>query len=226
MSNLNNNTTQLEALLAAVNALPPAESGTDTSDATATADEIFAGETAYTADGKVTGTFTIQEELTEQSGLISQITNLVATKITPSGGTEDLDAELTTQESLISQLGTILDSKAAGGSGGGSVETCTVTINKIGAFTVGAYYTTLRDTVVGTNAWLPGPMPLTVECIKGSVLYLCGVAGDVTYNSLTIDGDATLLDGARYGEYLSAGLMVSNNANSVIITIAATPLDG
>jgi hypothetical protein len=118
MSNLNNNTTQLEALLAAVNALPEAGGGTNTSDATATADEIFAGETAYTAEGKVTGTFTIQEELTEQSGLISQITNLVATKTAPSGGgTEDLDTELTTQESLISQLNTILDSKAAGGSG-------------------------------------------------------------------------------------------------------------
>lgn len=80
MSNLNNNTTQLEALLAKVNALPEAGGGTDTSDATATTDEIFAGETAYTVDGKVTGTFTIEEELTEQNNLISQITTLVATK--------------------------------------------------------------------------------------------------------------------------------------------------
>jgi hypothetical protein len=54
--------------------------GADTSDATATTDEIFAGETAYTADGKVTGTFTINEELTEQNDLINQITTLVATK--------------------------------------------------------------------------------------------------------------------------------------------------
>ena len=80
MSNLNNNTTQLELLLAKVNALPEAGGGTDTSDATATADEIFAGETAYTADGKVTGTFTIEEELTEQNDLISQIAALVQSK--------------------------------------------------------------------------------------------------------------------------------------------------
>lgn len=93
--------------------------GTDTSDATATADEIFAGETAYGPDGKVTGTFTIADELTEQNNLISQISTLVATKANPQGGTEDLEAELTTQESLISQLGIILDSKASGGSGGG-----------------------------------------------------------------------------------------------------------
>ena len=48
-------------------------------------------------------------------------------KAIPSGN-EDLDTELTEQENLISQLSTILDSKASGGSGG-SVETCTVTIN-------------------------------------------------------------------------------------------------
>lgn len=51
--------------------------GTDTSDATATADEIFAGETAYTADGKVIGTFTIENELTEQDNLIAQIQSAV-----------------------------------------------------------------------------------------------------------------------------------------------------
>lgn len=86
MSNLNNNTTQLEALLAKVNELPEAGGGTDTSDATATANEIFAGETAYIADGKVTGTFTIEEELTEQNDLISQISTLVQQKANPQGG--------------------------------------------------------------------------------------------------------------------------------------------
>lgn len=99
MSNLNNNTTQLEALLAKVNALPEA-GGTDTSDATATADEIFAGETAYTADGKVTGTFTIEEELTEQNDLINQITTLVATKANPQGGTDTSDATATAGDIL------------------------------------------------------------------------------------------------------------------------------
>lgn len=87
MSNLNNNTTQLELLLQKVNELPAAGSGgTDTSDATATADEIFLGETSYGANGKVTGTFTIEDELTEQNNLISQISALVATKANPPGG--------------------------------------------------------------------------------------------------------------------------------------------
>lgn len=122
MSNLNNNTAQLELLLDKINALPEAGGGTDTSDATATADEIFAGETAYTANGKVTGTFTIEEELTEQNDLIQQISTLVATKANPQAA-EDLDAELTEQESLISELSSILDSKANGGSGGISTAT-------------------------------------------------------------------------------------------------------
>jgi hypothetical protein len=101
MSNLNNNTTQLEALLAKVNALPEAGSGgTDTTDATATADEIFAGETAYGASGKITGTFTIEEELTEQNDLISQIATLVTTKANPQGGTDTSDATATAGDIL------------------------------------------------------------------------------------------------------------------------------
>ena len=47
--------------------------GIDTSDATATADKIFKDESAYTAEGKVIGTFTIEDELSEQDNLISQI---------------------------------------------------------------------------------------------------------------------------------------------------------
>lgn len=57
--------------------------GTDTSDATATADEIFAGETAYGADGKVTGTFTIDNELADEGNLLRQLQNALKGKAIP-----------------------------------------------------------------------------------------------------------------------------------------------
>jgi hypothetical protein len=100
-----------------------------TTDATASADEIFSGETAYVNGNKVTGTFTIDSELSTQDSLITQIQNAVNSLPDAGSGSEDLDAELTTQENLITELSTILDNKASGGSSGGSVETYAVTIS-------------------------------------------------------------------------------------------------
>jgi hypothetical protein len=69
-------------------------SGIDTSDATATADKIFKDESAYVDGEKLIGTFTIDNELTEQNDLISQISTLVAQKATPPS-TDTSDATAT-----------------------------------------------------------------------------------------------------------------------------------
>ena len=73
----------LSEIVTGINSITGTGSGTDTSDATAIANEIFKNKTAYVANGKVTGTFTIDDELMEQNDLISQILILVATKATP-----------------------------------------------------------------------------------------------------------------------------------------------
>ena len=79
-SNLQSKNNVLQSILNTINELPEASNGTYTSDATATADKIFLNETAYGAEGKITGTFTIDEELTEQSDLIEQIKNILSNK--------------------------------------------------------------------------------------------------------------------------------------------------
>lgn len=66
--------------------------GLNTSDATASADEIFQGETAYVDGEKITGTFTIENELSTQDDLIAQIQSALEGKAA-GGGNNNMTAE-------------------------------------------------------------------------------------------------------------------------------------
>ena len=79
-----------ELSVAAVEAISSSEGGTNTTDATATAEEIFEGKTAYIASGKTTGTFTLANELSEQENLISQIETALQGKVS-GGGSETIE---------------------------------------------------------------------------------------------------------------------------------------
>lgn len=97
-SKLSSNTASLQSILEAVNNLPNgAEGDTNTSDATATAAEIFQGKIAYAQGRKLTGTFTIDEELNTQDDLIAQIVTALEGKA--AGG--EIEAEYSENEDAI-----------------------------------------------------------------------------------------------------------------------------
>jgi hypothetical protein len=98
-----------------VNAIP--NEYITTSDATASNSDILSGETAYVNGEKVTGTFTIDNELATQDELISQIQATV--------------------EGLP---------EASGGSSGGGVETCTLVIDSSSTgYLINNYYAAVAN---------------------------------------------------------------------------------
>ena len=73
------------------------------------------------------------------------------------------------QTDLIAQIQTALQGKAAGGgSGGSSVETCTVTIVHPDGATGNIYYTTVNDSGKIVGEYIPLSSTVTIMCLCGS----------------------------------------------------------
>lgn len=158
-SPLKQNTTTIQELLNTITSLP--EAGTDLPELIneGSASDLLSGKQLIDSDGNVVdGTFTIDTELDTQDNLISQIQTALQNKAAATG--EDITSEtnayttkLATLETAISALETELQGKASGGSGGGSVKTCTVSMDDY-SNTATLYYTDAdmtHKTLTGTG---------------------------------------------------------------------------
>lgn len=142
----------------------------------------------------------LQTNNTNLDALIARVNSAkdVAASLPESGSSEDLSAELTEQanliaqqQTLISNLETALDNKA-GSSGGGSVETCTVTVNN-----------TIR---FGQRAYVSYTNNNCIPCIDEIVEPRATVTLDVCKNTIMIITDNTNVVSASggYTYYASA----------------------
>lgn len=127
-----------------------------TTDATAAASEIFSGKTAYANGSKVTGTFTIDSELTTMESKIAQLSTILDSKA--AGGSGD----------------------------GASVETCSISLNTYGDMYVKYYvYTHLSDNGTITTSFVENSDKYVHPCVD-LVDVICGSHIHVSFDALSV----------------------------------------
>lgn len=145
----------------------------------------------------------------------------------PTAGTsEDLTALLDEQEAIITELETVLAEKAAGGgSGDGTVETCTVTITKTDAASTHAFATILKDGIpsaVKKSSY--GMTSIEFACMRGTVLYIYTAPGMGTYNSITVTGGEILQNNSTVGGIVDVVISIDPNAESMQVNLNLDPM--
>ena len=118
MSQLLTNKSKLQEALNILQTKATPSGGIDTSDATATADDILQGETAYVKNSKVTGSMPNNGEISEtMDGINTKRIEILAGYTSGGSVTLDdtIDNEVNEQTDLINQITIALENKAIGG---------------------------------------------------------------------------------------------------------------
>ena len=195
------------------------ETGTDTTDATATAADIMHNTTAYIANGKTTGTFSLDTEISDQDAKIAAIKDALIGKGAGSGTSPVIEAK------TITENGTYTAPVGVDGfnpievnvAGSGSIETCNVKVISEGE--IDSVFSVFFVNALGQIEYITtgGSMPIgaekSFEVLKNSIIVPADKIVSSSYDGWEINslsGGITPLYRRYEGCY--------NNLNSIDVT--------